>query len=875
MGKIHRLLIGAVLLHASPSAAQLTTGYDPLLTEPGMQGVRVHPGALAPNVRKWYLPQSLYYEHRWRSWEYSNYARDQYQRYVGTLLEGTRQYDPLGNYISRGWTIYDWTETNPLSFGSAIKKAPQYGSWFNSILISSASKGQFHMTVTIGDAIRTTMTPLTFSKPAFNGIQWDFLTDKYAFTFLGSRVNAPAIPVQAIAQAPTTAANTTRFLGFRGVGQVGDFAKVGTTWLNAHHADNELDLEDNSLKGVLTRPQNTGNVETVVIRISDDSPESPGSGAVLFLARVVVDGEVHPEIVPLVEGGVRRGGVLEARGPDAVTLTYDLRNQFGPTDETPTFQDAKRLEFELIVANDYAVEVSSNKQTDRLGGQVFLPVARADGEITDGSNQRFLRFDYGLPTANEVIGFDFELTGHGLDLRSEYVVNSQFRRYPNQNFRKLPVRRELAQAMYVTASYVTYPWFSYAEAFSLDPDYSTTMFMGDSRGEIDYSDERRHLFEFVDDNDDQDRFPDWPRAGQGGQRVFFGETGGLGGEDFEVFPGLDENNDFISDFNQNQNSKPDYVEPFLRYHVDPPEFLFGMDMNNNTIIDRFENDREPDYPYHRDRRGYNAYGGAALSEQVQLTLGRHEMAQISSARESRAHYGLLTMTLDYPGLRIWLLEHAKRVTDDIPDDRIRWIDPDGFVDFRDPLIAQDAFVNSLYMDTRYTRIDNLDINTKVKFEKYFQLGEQKERRNDRSFLGWIARADYRMPLGDTFVFTPKWKSTFRRQVPASLGAPTTSDVEQALFLLGRYSFLDETWVDLGFEASRFQTLGETADRPGTEAAQDLTSFVVAVLFSNSSAYLGYHVTLNTGFQFERQLFEDVTRRESAVFMRFYASSGGR
>ena len=76
-------------------------------------------------------------------------------------------------------------------------------------------------------------------------------------------------------------------------------------------------------------------------------------------------------------------------------------------------------------------------------------------------------------------------------------------------------------------------------------------------------------------------FLDWIR---------FGST-----NDRSIFPGWDQNNDFISDFNQNDNATaaniiPDYDEPFLRYNVDRPEFLFGIDLNNNNWIDRFEDD---------------------------------------------------------------------------------------------------------------------------------------------------------------------------------------------------------------------------------------------------------------------------------------------
>ena len=71
--------------------------------------------------------------------------------------------------------------------------------------------------------------------------------------------------------------------------------------------------------------------------------------------------------------------------------------------------------------------------------------------------------------------------------------------------------------------------------------------------------------------------------------------------DRAIYPGWDQNNDFISDFNQNDNATvgnitPDYEEPFLRYNVDRPEFLFGIDLNNNNWIDRFEDDDLPDFP---------------------------------------------------------------------------------------------------------------------------------------------------------------------------------------------------------------------------------------------------------------------------------------
>ena len=852
-------------------SAQLTTGYRPI-AEPGIYGVRIHPGALAPNRRKFYLPQSLFYEYGWRGWEYSNYARDEYERYVDIQLEGNRHYDAFGNYIARGWTIYDWTENNPLRQGSGIFKSPRYSNWFDRVVISSAHKGQFHTALTVGDAIRTTLTPLTFSKPTFNGIQWDFLSDKYAFTFLGSRISSPANPAGTQSEAAALVENSTRLLGGRGVAQVGDFAKVGATWVSAHNARSTLNMGDNSLKGVLTTPQNTGSVETVTILISDDSPESSDDGALLFFDRVLIDGEIHPEITPIVRGGIRTGGSLEARGVDNIELIYDIRNSFRPTEKVPTYQEASKIEFELILANDYRVAVTSNVQTDRLGDPVFLPVAQAEGEISDGSNQQFLRFEYGLPTGSDIIGVDFEILSlDGLDLRAEFVRNRRFRRFPNQNLEQHTLAEDKGEAGYITASYASYPWFAYGEMFTMDPDYSTTAFMANSLGGIDYSSEIFHLFEFVDDNDDQDRFADWHRAGQFGTGI--GASGGSVGADLAVFPGLDENNDFVSDFNQNRNSRPDYDEPFLRYEVDPPAFLFGMDMNNNTLIDRFEDDRQPDYPYDRDHRGYNAYGGFMLSEDAQLTLGRLSERQLSSARKSKANYGLFTIRWNFPGLRVALFEHAKFVVDNIPEDRLRWIDPTGRTDFTDPLDNQDTFVNSVYMQANYNRIRNFRAAAKVKHEFFNQRGEQAADKRDRSFFGLITKADYTVPIGAALTIWPKWKSTFRREVPTGPSQANIRELEETLFLISRYAILEQTWIALGLEFSWFENLRDQPAELQVGFAEDFTSRVYSILFSNTAAYLGYQLTLNAGLQLEEQNFEAEKRNTSLGFIRIFASTG--
>ncbi|HIC69616.1 MAG TPA: hypothetical protein EYO90_08835, partial [Candidatus Latescibacteria bacterium] len=115
---------------------------------------------LVPTLRKWTVPQDLYYIYDWGGYKYTNYAVNPYQRYVGTELEGRGQYDIFGNWQTRGWRIYEWRQEQPLAFGSTVFKDGRFSNWFDNLVVASDAKGQYFTSLTIGDDIRTTLTPL-------------------------------------------------------------------------------------------------------------------------------------------------------------------------------------------------------------------------------------------------------------------------------------------------------------------------------------------------------------------------------------------------------------------------------------------------------------------------------------------------------------------------------------------------------------------------------------------------------------------------------------------------------------------------------------------------------------------------------------------
>jgi hypothetical protein len=482
----------------------------------------------------------------------------------------------------------------------------------------------------------------------------------------------------------------------------------------------------------------------------------------------------------------------------------------------------------------------------------------APGNVKDNSNQRLLRLEYGLPTANEIYGFTLEVRDvSGFDFYAEFDVNRKYTQYPNTNPDLLKAEKHLffvdrSRAWMTNLSRVAYPWFAFVEAFSMYPEYNTSFYTSDPQGRIDYQDRLRSVYEFVDDNDDQDGLVDWSRRGEPA--------------DTEVFPGWDENNDFISDFNQNdvlqkrENAVPDYEEPFYRYGTDRPEFLFGIDMNNNGWVDRFENDEEPDFPYKRDHRGYNVYVGTHVVPGVRLTVGQDREWLLSNNRRALSTYLLFSLDRDYARLgRLRVFENVKKVNDNIPDNLIQWIQLPAsrgqLLQVQDPLTAQNTWVNTTYVGFDYNRISNLNVINKLKYETYRQRDREETiqargARAKATFFGMINRADYTLRWSGIRV-QPRWKSEFRWETPYLKENAERKELTEIVSAIVQLPILRTSVVEGGYEFVHFAQLRDTGD-------PDFNQHVYALQLTNRYDYLGYKVTALVGISFSR------TKRETDI-----------
>ena len=814
-------------------------------------------GALDPAVKKWYVPQELFNEYRWKQWEYSNYARNPYQRYVNEAIEGDYFYDLYGSFVTHGWLIFNTSQSQPEQFGSSVLKSQRFASWFSGVIISTDSKDQHHYAMTISDKLRTTFTPMTFSKPAWDGVQFDYAADKYQATVIYSRLSSPG--GSTTLDREVLATNTTSLIGGRVTAQVGDFATMGFTSVNVHQSHSLVDgFAGDPITGELTIGQNSF-ISSIDIVLRDDSPEDRAGGAAFYpsgsdIIITYLDGSVDEgkkiRFDPVILGGFVQEGFLTADGPEEIRLRYDFDSAAFINGASAPKEEIREVKFRLVLANDYQVWVTSSQQLNRSNEPVLLLVDQAEGNIRDNTNLQIVEFEYGLPTATQIWGMTMELREvKGFDFYGEYDLSYSYTKYPNPSRKSHPFSSgtagaKSAPAWMVNVSRVERSLFFFGEAYSMDPRYTTRTFVTTSDGRIDYQDERSFVVELVEDNDDQDRFPDTQRKDW------------LAG-DLAVFPGWDENNDFIMDFNQNDNraltnSIPDYDEPFLRHNVDRPEFLFGIDLNNNLWIDRFENDEDPDYPYRKDHQGYNVYGGVHMSPDVRLTAGVLREELISSDRRNHVDYLLLTVDRDTPRWgRFRVFNMLKSVKDGIPNPLLQFL-PN--VDIRtgvgtkifDPLVARDTWVNSVWVGHDYN-VKGLQATNYFKYDFYHQRLDRAERslvslRKRDYFFGLINKASYRFDLGALSI-TPRWKSEYRKQTLDLTSADKREEMTEFGGVLMRMSVLSHTTVQIGIEMSFLNDWDSDVN--------DLNGVATACQFTNVSDYLGYRLITQVGMEIDR------------------------
>ena len=209
-------------------------------------------------------------------------------------------------------------------------------------------------------------------------------------------------------------------------------------------------------------------------------------------------------------------------------------------------------------------------------------------------------------------------------------------------------------------------------------------------------------YTLIEDDDDGDDWPD-------------------GIADFDgVIPRADD---------RDQNGVLDFQEDFLIFEADPPVFTNGIDLNNNGIVDRIEDDLEPEYEYGIDRQGYHLKAKYDLLDNFVVQVGWLNETEVSSRRKNNSKYIYITYKRSIPDFGSFHFQNwFVRVHDDIPDYAI--VLPVGELEpirINDELDFYNARVNTTTFQCLYTAVRNLTLEAKFLIHMQKQFEPEKEK----------------------------------------------------------------------------------------------------------------------------------------------------
>lgn len=576
-------------------------------------------------------------------------------------------------------------------------------------------------------------------------------------------------------------------------------------------------------------------------------------------------------------------------------------------------EKVNRAEAELTVSNDYRVETTMIYTTSSVGGHdtegtiitwykaaYWNPIAQADGNVKDGSNVKRIQVDFGFPIAAMIYGFNADFNYRGFKVTGEYVTNSQHYQFPDaapgtgfpeQSISNQAPRTGHKWAVLDNAYYLTVmkDWRKYAfggELFKMGKffrpyfDYFYSSPGMNSRN-------MTIRFPFVEDNDDNDQYPDTMiRERSMGYNI-------LGAEDPDgVFPGNDSDFDGIADNNKNLNNIPDYDEPFLMFDVDPDQFVFGNDYNNNGIPDFREDDMKMDLPYDLDRQGHHLYVRYTPIESVNLFLGSFHTKGVGRDNRTNDDYFKLQVNYDVFDIGKFYAEYRhEKIQDNIRDPYIQVVThmKENYMElgitssvgrfkrelFYDELEYQNSSVDRLFIDSRIRALPSITLENHLKLERNTQLeglmyNNVYQPKLDINTMAMVSKIVYTKSWGN-WVFSPGVKFRFyKKDRSESVRAKDFYMLRIPLIML-KYVISPRTDLMLGFQG--FPGM-EFTFKDYIESANDYHQKTYTMQLQNRSTYFGYQIWAATGIRFDQMEFTQSLRsfenyKTSTLFVKIF------
>jgi len=672
----------------------------------------------------------------------------------------------------------------------------QQSNFFNFLAVVRQNYGGEFMSMTMGRNLSTSFSPLVLNHMTYGGLRVDYGSPRHDFTFLLSRGGTLEASVlfsrlrgdeggfSELSPVIVTGANWKGHFGA---------LELGANFFRQLQS-NVKSKPGSLVRGDVPYPE-IRSPKVLKVRVSDDSPRDLGGVAVydahIFLKGLVDSVEVfytssreQADATAFVYRAGLRADFVEGRdtgerheadgADEQIIIAFDLASLYNLEPRLVVVE----AEIEVMVEGDYRIgirqfydfempdgsidpnrtwpftpaagDISMDQFEDHLDQEEgYFTVRRSEGSPATGSGPQVVRFRHAIPTAQTFYGLNANLLTEHFHLEGEFVLNPQDFKFPTEKGKRLG---ETAKAAYLTLlGKMGKVGNLGAELFRIEPTYGGwydsrrggLMLHTDLREVVEgvYTKPITQEFRVYDDNDDHDN---WPDDFPGNADILYMPKGAFNRPTFQssrpeggVYPGLDMNGDLILDYDRNRNAVEDFLEPFFGYDSDPPEFVYGFDLNNNLVPDFRENDDEPDYPYQRDQQGLHLfYDFTHRPWWLSLArIGWYRSEEIVGGHEMSVAYARLGLVSEAPEFWLSFRDDVKRVRDDIPDDVYRVVlvfDPGGsatkdvvkinerYNQPRHPppadfLPMRNSVVNTAHVDSRWMPLSGMQVGNSFKY----------------------------------------------------------------------------------------------------------------------------------------------------------------
>ncbi len=600
---------------------------------------------------------------------------------------------------------------------------------------------------------------------------------------------------------------------------------------------------------------------------------------------------------------------IQVSGSEYVVYMFDL---------ITVAEDVNRVQVEMTVSNDYRVQTSQVYTKNKNGGHDFKgdnknhyvasywqTRAQADGNIKDFSNLRTISIDFGYEVANIIWGFDAQFNYLGFNVNAEWVANTHYWMFADGTpgdgvpisggtdiSERVGHRSSQTDHSYYLTVQKDWEKFGFAgEIFKMGKFYRPYMMswlnsdvVGSGAG-ANVNCRNNYVFTpMIDDNDDNDAYPDIPHK----SRVMAISMQSLVDPD-GVFPGNDLDHDGLPDNDKNYNNYPDYNEPFLMFDVDPDEFVFGDDFNNNNIPDFREDDLKVDTPYDLDRQGHHFYLRYSPQRNVNLYLGSMKTGGVGTDTKTDIDYFKFNFNYDVFSVGNIFAEYRyERIKDNIQDKFVvvsteltpqgaTWYRLAGYTSelFYDEVEFRNSKVNKLFLESRLRPISSITIENHVKYVRNDQVEGSMydgtfQPADILSTMAMVNKFVYTKRIGN-WTFSPGMKLRFYKKSRSESLNPLDHYMMSIPLVFLKYNLTQNTAVTWGMQGMYGL---ETTLKDYVQSRNDFKQVNYVLQVENRTTYMGFEIWGGFGFQLEELKYDEPFRKfeeqkKSSFFVRMW------